>query len=114
MARILLAEDDDNLRRAGGKVDRDVSGDQQLGLVHVRIAGTDDLVDAGDRLGSVRKGGDGRRPADRPHLFESEQLGGGGDEPAPAGGVVTTIRSTPATWAGTAHMTSVETSPRGT
>ena len=77
----VAAREDDDLGRAGGKVDRDVSGDQQLGLVHVRIAGTDDLVDAGDRLGSVRKGGDGRRPADRPHLFESEQLGGGGDEP---------------------------------
>ncbi len=34
--------------------------------------------------------------------------------PAPAGGVATTIRSTPATCAGTAHMTSVETRPRGT
>ena len=34
--------------------------------------------------------------------------------PAPSGGVTTTIRSTPATCAGTAHMTSVETSRRGT
>jgi len=31
-----------------------------------------------------------------------------------ANGVTTTIRFTPATCAGTAHMTSVETSPRGT
>ena len=34
--------------------------------------------------------------------------------PLPPGGVTTTIRSTPAACAGTAHMTSVETSPRGT
>ena len=34
--------------------------------------------------------------------------------PAPDGGVTTTIRSTPAACAGTAHMTSVETRPRGT
>jgi histidinol dehydrogenase len=34
--------------------------------------------------------------------------------PAPVGGVTTTIRSTPAACAGTAHMTSVDTRPRGT
>ena len=34
--------------------------------------------------------------------------------PAPSGGVTTTIRSTPATCAGTAHITSVETRRRGT
>ena len=105
-----VGEEDDDLGRPGRKVDRYVTGDEQLRLVHVRAAGPDDLVDPLD----VREPRDRLRAAERPHLAEPERLGRGRDEPGASGGVVTTSLPTPATCAGTAHMTSVEMSPRGT
>ena len=86
----------------------------ELRLVHVRVARADDLVDARDRLRSVGERGDRVRAADRPHLVDAEQLRRRRDEACAAGGVTTTIRATPGDRAGTAHMTSVETRPRGT
>ena len=106
--------EDDHLRGPCGEVDRDVARDEQLRLVHECVSRADDLVDGRDRLRPVGHGGDRLRPAHGPDLLQPEQLGRRATMPAPAGGVATTIRSTPATSAGTAHMTSVETSRRGT
>ena len=68
--------DDDHLGRAAGQVDRDVARDLELRVVHVLVAGPDDLVDAAD----VREPADRLRPAERPDLVDAEQLGRGGDE----------------------------------
>ena len=52
--------DDDDLRRPARQVDRDVTRDGKLRLVHVGVAGADDLVD----LAHVGEPADRLRPAD--------------------------------------------------
>jgi hypothetical protein len=71
----------DDLGRACGQVDRNLAGDEQLGLVDVHVPGPDDLRDALD----IGEPGDRLRPADGPDLSEAELLGGGGDHPGPGG-----------------------------
>ena len=105
--------EDDHLGRPGGKIDRDVAQDEELGLVHVRTPWTADLVHARDRLRSVREAAIAGGPP-RDHTSSMPRVRGRGDKPRASGGVATTIRSTPATRAGTAHITSVDTRPRGT
>ncbi len=83
--------DNDNLGGAARQVDRDVALHLELRLVDVGVPRADDLVD----LAHVGEPADRLRPAERPDLVDPEQLGRGGDRPAPAGGVQTTIRSTP-------------------
>ena len=79
------AEHDDDLGRTGRQVDRDVPRDDELRLVHERVARPDDLVDATDGVRPVGEGGDRVRSADRPHLVDAEELRGGCDEPAATG-----------------------------
>ena len=67
------AEHDDDLGRPRRKVDGDVARDEQLRLVHVGVAGTDDLVDTCDHLGPVGERGDCVRAADRPDVVDTEQ-----------------------------------------
>ena len=108
--RVAVAEHND-FRRAAGQVDRNVARHLELRLVHVVVAGADDLVDALD----VGEPADRLRAADRPHLVERRAASAAAAiSPAPAGGVQTTMRRTPAACAGTAHMTSVEIRLRGT
>ena len=104
----------DHLGRPGGEVDGDVAGDEQLRLVHERVPRAYDLVHRRDRLRAVGERGDRLRPTDGPDLAQAEELRGSRDDPGMAGGVTTAMRSTPATCAGTAHMTRVDTSRRGT
>ena len=72
----LVVGDDDHLGRPARQVDRHVARDLELRVVHVLVAGADDLVDAAD----VREPADRLRPAERPDLVDPEQLGRGGDE----------------------------------
>src|SRR5262249_46831148 len=72
--RIAVTRDDD-FGGAAGKVDRDVARDLELRLVHVLVAGPDDLVDALD----VREKTDRLRAAEGPHLVDAEHLRRGGD-----------------------------------
>src|SRR5205823_1861729 len=65
----------DDLRRSAGQVDRNVARYFELRIVHVLVAGTDDLVDALD----VRKPADRLCTAERPHLVDAEKLRRGGD-----------------------------------
>src|SRR5579862_4437273 len=65
-----LAEHDDDLRRSGGEVDRDIARDGELCIVHVRAARADDLID----LLHVRQPCDRLWASDRPHLLDPEQL----------------------------------------
>ena len=77
----VLAYQDDHLGRPRREVDRHVARDQQLGLVHVRVARPHDLVHALDRVRSVRERRDGLRTADRPHFADQiKRLGRRGDE----------------------------------
>ena len=62
--------DDQRLGRAGEQIDADPAIQLALCLRHVGVAGTDDHVDAGNRLGAERHGGD------RLHAAEHEDLVG--------------------------------------
>ena len=106
--------DDDDLARPGREVDRHVATDEQLGGVDRATTRPEDLVDRGDRFGAVGHRGDRLRAADRPDLVDAESAAAAATAAEPFGGVQTTIRSTPATWAGTPDMMSDETSPVGT
>ena len=70
----------DDLGRAGREVDRDMTRDKPLRLVHVGVARPDDLVHLRKGLRAERKRGDRGRPAEGPHLLEPEQPRRGGDE----------------------------------
>ena len=54
----VCAERDQQVARAGEPVDADLAEHLPLGLLHVQVAGTDDHVDAVDRLGAVGQRGD--------------------------------------------------------
>jgi hypothetical protein len=69
--------DHDDLGRPARQVDRHVARDLELRVVHVLVAGPDDLVHPLD----VREPADRLRPAERPDLLEAEHLGRGRDEP---------------------------------
>ena len=72
--------DDDDLRRPGeGRrhADAALAGDLPLGHGDVDVAGPDDDVDGGDRLGAVGEGGDGLGAADRVHGVGAGDGGGG-------------------------------------
>jgi hypothetical protein len=73
-------EHNEHLGRTGRKIDCDVARHEQLRLVHVGIAGPDDLVDRRDRVRAVRQSRDRLWPADRPHLVHAEQLRRSRDE----------------------------------
>ena len=86
---------------------------QHLGGRHPCVAGADDLLDRFDGLGAVGKGGHGLGAAHGPHLIDRRAAQAVPASPGrpchrPAPGVATAIEATPATWAGTTVMISVE------
>ena len=86
----------------------DHPGHLALRLGHVPVARTDDHVDRLDGLGAVGHGGDGLGPAHPVDLVDAghRRRGQRGvvDPAVGPGGTHSTISSTPATWAGTAHI----------
>ena len=98
--------DHDDLARArpAGRSRR--GSNQQLRRRDPAIPGPDDLVDRRDRLRAERERGDRLGAADRVDLVDSERVRRRECRVGAAFGVTTAMRSTPATRAGTAAMTS--------
>ena len=71
--------DDQRLGRPGEQVDADTAEQLALRLRHVGVAGTDDHVDAGDRLGAERHGGDRLHAAEHENLVRAAEMHGGDD-----------------------------------
>jgi len=69
----------DHFGRTARQVDRHVAPHLELRIVHVAVAGADDLVDLLD----VRQEADRLWAAERPHLVDAEQLGRSRDQPRP-------------------------------
>ena len=89
-------------------IDPDAPADDALGLVDVCVAGARDHLHGSDRLGAVGERGNGLGPADCVDLIHlGDGAGGEGHGARPARGawrVATAMRLTPATLAGTQHM----------
>ncbi len=104
--------EDHALRRAGRQVDADLAADLDLGRGHPGVARTDDPIDGFDAgvRESVREGTDRLRAAGDDEGIDLEEAGGAEQDrvvvAVASAGEATTIRSTPATRAGTTVMTS--------
>ena len=101
-----VAQDQD-LGGAGHHVDADLTEDRPLGGGDIDVAGADDLVHAGDRVGPIGQGGDGLGPADGEDAVHPGDRGGGQHQVValPLGVGTTMISSaTPATLAGMAFI----------
>ena len=112
-----------DLGRTGLGVDPDEALDQALRGDGVDVAGSGDEVDRTARPGAVGEHRDGLGTADGVHLGDAEEGAGGEDRrvrQAPVvgrGDEVSASDRTPATWAGTTFMTTLDTSgamPPGT
>ena len=107
----ILVGDDQHLGRPGDHVDADLTEDPALGRGHVSVARPDDLGDGRDRRRAVGERGDGLRPADPEDLVDAREARGRQHEwiVSPRGvGTAMAIRGTPATFAGTAFITTEE------
>ena len=71
--------DDQRLGRAGEQIDADAAEQLALGLRHIGVAGADDHVDGGDRLGAERHGGDRLHAAEHVDLVGAAEMHGGDD-----------------------------------
>ncbi len=103
--------DDQDLGRAGDHVDPDLAEDPPLGRGDIGVARTDDLVDRRDRRRAVGERRDRLRAADPVDLVDPDHLGGGENQRvqhAAGVGTVMTSRSTPATFAGMAFISTEE------
>jgi hypothetical protein len=98
---------DDDLRGAGEHVDGAIKGDEALGRSDVEIAGADDLVNARNGSGAIGQRGDGVRAAEAIELRDAERCAAASVSGAGLG-ETTAMRSTPATCAGIAVISSVE------
>ena len=68
---------DDDLRGSGQHVDGAIKGDELLGGRNPCVAGTDDLVDAGQAFSPIGQRGDGMRSAHAVKLGDTQQERGG-------------------------------------
>ena len=97
---------------AGDGIDVDLAVDVSLGQGDEEVAGPDDLVHARNALDAVGQGGDGLGAAEAIDLGDL-QLAAGGQQvglkaPKGVGGATTASWATPATWAGTAVISTVD------
>ena len=116
--------EDRDLGRPGLGVDPDDALEQPLGRDGVDVAGSGHQVDAAARAGAVGEHGDRLGAADGVHLVDAQQRAGRQDGRVRQPVVVLLRRltrarwsATPATWAGTTFITTLETSgamPPGT
>ena len=104
--------DDSDFAGPGRHVDVDSPVDHALRSLNVRVAGTDDLVDARNGFRSVGQRCDRLGAADAIDLVQipsrSSAAATSGFSSSALGGVTTTIRSTPATCAGIAFISTEE------
>ena len=98
---------DDDLGGSGKHVDGAIERDQALGSGDVEVAGADDLVDARQCCGSIGQSSDCMRAAEAIELRDAQQCAAARVSGAGLG-ETTTMRSTPATCAGIAVISSVE------
>ena len=103
---------DNELGRAGQRLDPDLAEEPPLGLLDVRVPRPDDHVDGRDGRGAECERGHRLRAADREHLLDAEE---GATASAPEcgspdgpGGEQAAISGTPATCAGTMAITALD------
>jgi hypothetical protein len=71
--------DDQRLGRPGEQIDADAPEELALGFRHIGIAGPDDHVDSGDRLGAERHGRDRLHAAEHVDVVSAAEMHGGDD-----------------------------------